>query len=406
MARIRSVFDVLIRTLLFVVAAGAMLLVCGGVAWYAMSGGKIGPASAPVAQTPQPVAERSVPAVPRNTSIEGILLGIYLQVRQGDINRPAGTSDELVTFSIEPGETAASVSAHLAEAGLVADPDLFNLYMRHNQLDASLEAGNYLLRANMTMPEVAQSLQHSTVDEVVFTVPEGWRMEQVAEHLAANEIVNAQEFINYVRQGVTNEGLTTKFPFLEERPPGAPTSLEGFLFPDTYRVPKDSDVETIVQIMLNNFGRRFDQNLREAAAKKGYTVYEVVTLAAIVEREAVIADERPVIASVYLNRLDQGKALESDPTVQYALGYQPAANQWWKTPLPLEDLVGVDSEWNTYLSPGLTPGPICSPGISSIEAVVNPAQTDYIFFYSRGDGSHAFAATWEEHLKNQERYQQ
>jgi len=109
---------------------------------------------------------------------------------------------------------------------------------------------------------------------------------------------------------------------------------------------------------------------------------------------------------VYLNRLAQGKALEADPTVQYALGYQPERKQWWKTPLPLEDLVGVNSEWNTYLRPGLPPGPICSPGLSAIRAVVEPAQTDYLFFYSRGDGSHAFAATWEEHLKNQEQYQQ
>ena len=407
MATIKSVLDTVVRTLLFVVAAGAMLLVCGGVAWYALSGGKIGRAPAPaISATPRPAAARTELAVPRDTSIEGILIGLYMQLRQGDINRPAGQSDELMSFTIASGETAASVSTHLAEAGLIADSDLFNLYMRHHRLDSTLEAGNYLLRANMTMPEVAQSLQHSTVDEVVFTVPEGWRMEQLAEHLQANGIADAQEFITYVRQGVTQEGLTTKFPFLNERPPGAPTSLEGFLFPDTYRVPKDSDVETIVKIMLDNFGRRFDRSLRDAVKEQGKSVYDVVSLAAIVEREAVVPDERPVIASVYLNRLAQGKALESDPTVQYALGYQPDRNQWWKTPLPLEDLVGVDSEWSTYLHPGLTPGPICSPGISAIEAVANPAQTDYLFFYSRGDGSHAFAVTWEEHLKNQEKYQQ
>ena len=158
--------------------------------------------------------------------------------------------------------------------------------------------------------------------------------------------------------------------------------------------------------MLDNFGRRVDKSLQEKIQSQGKTVYEVISLASIVEREAVIPEERPVIASVYLNRLAQGKALESEPTVQYALGYQPDSRQWWKTPLPLEDLVGVDSEWNTYLRPGLPPGPICSPGISAIRAVVEPAQTDYLFFYSRGDGSHAFAATWEEHLRNQAQYQQ
>ncbi len=239
----------------------------------------------------------------------------YLQIRQGDVNRAAGQSDEMVSFVIEQGETAAAVSSNLAQAGLLTDPDLFNLYMRHNQLDSKLEAGNYLLRANMTMPEIAESLQHSTVDEVVFTVPEGWRMEQVAEHLAANDIVDAQEFITFVRQGITQEGLSTKYPFLAERPPGASSSLEGFLFPDTYRVPRDSGVQTIVQVMLDNFGRRFDQRMRDAVKQQNKSIYDVVTLAAIVEREAVIPDERPVIASVYLNRLSQGKALESDPTV-------------------------------------------------------------------------------------------
>jgi UPF0755 protein len=298
------------------------------------------------------------------------------------------------------------VSSHLAQAGLIANSDLFNLYMRYYGLDSTLEAGNYLLRANMAMPEVAESLQHGLVEEMVFTVPEGWRMEQVAEHLQQNGIADAQKFIAYVRQGMTNEDLLAKYPFLADRPAGASPSLEGFIFPDTYRVPKDSDEEAIVKIMLDNFGRRFGKELQEKANAEGKSAYEVVTLASIVEREAVMADERPVIASVYLNRLEQGKALESDPTVQYALGYQPDSKQWWKTPLPLEDLVGVNSEWNTYLQPGLPPGPICSPGISAMQAVVSPAETDYLFFYSKGDGSHAFAQTWEEHLKNQEQYQQ
>ncbi len=409
MARIRAILDTLLRTLVFIVAAGAMLLVCGGVAWYGLSGGKIvrtPPTPVAASRPPQGVADRTEPLQPRNMSIENILLGFYLQLRQGDINRPAGQSDELVSFTIEPGETAAAVSAKLAQAGLIADADLFNLYMRYYGLDSKLEAGNFLLRANLTMPEVAQSLQHGMVEETVFTVPEGWRLEQVAEYLQENGIADAQRFIAYARQGVNNEGLLAKYPFLGDRPPGAPSSLEGFLFPDTYRVPKDADEETIIKIMLDNFGRRVGKELQEKIKSQGKTVYEVISVASIVEREAVIEAERPVIASVYLNRLAQGKALEADPTVQYALGYQPERKQWWKTPLPLEDLVGVNSEWNTYLRPGLPPGPICSPGLSAIRAVVEPAQTDYLFFYSRGDGSHAFAATWEEHLKNQEQYQQ
>lgn len=406
MARIKAILDTLLRTLIFIVAAGAMLLVCGGIVWYGLSGGRImrTPPTPSAATAPEPAVDRTEPLRPRDTSIENILLGFYLQLRRGDIDRPAGESDELVSFTIEPGETAAAVSAKLAQAGLIVDADLFNLYMRYYGLDSKLEAGNFLLRANLTMPEVAQSLQHGMVEETVFTVPEGWRLEQVAEHLHQNGIADVQRFIAYARQGVNNEGLLTKYPFLGNRPPGAPSSLEGFLFPDTYRVPKNADEETIIRIMLDNFGRRVGKELQEKIKSQNRTVYEIISVASIVEREAVIEAERPVIASVYLNRLAQGKALEADPTVQYALGYQPDQKQWWKTPLPLEDLVGVNSEWNTYLRPGLPPGPICSPGLSAIRAVVEPAQTDYIFFVARGDGSHAFAVTWEEHLKNIEQY--
>jgi UPF0755 protein len=401
MKKIRTVLDTFGRMILFVAAAGAMLLVCGGVGVYLLNGGSLGGAGRPVASGGLPVAARSTPLPPQGP--KDILVGFYLQIRQGEVNRAAGTSDTPVTFAIDVGETAASVASHLRDAGLVTDPDLFALYMRHNHLDASLEAGNYVLRANMAMPEIAQSLQHSKVDEVVVTIPEGWRAEQVAEVLAANGLVQAQPFIDYVRQGISNQGLVAKFPFLKDRPPGASTTIEGFLFPDTYRIPAKSDIKTIVDIMLSNFGRRF-KDLQQTIQADGKTPFEIVNLAAIVEREAVIPAERPIIASVYLNRLGQGKALEASPTVQYALGFQPQAKQWWKTPLALEELSSANSEYNTYLHVGLPPGPICSPGISSLDAAVHPAKTDYIFFHSKWDGSHAFAVTWEEHLKNQEKY--
>jgi UPF0755 protein len=401
MRRIGAILDVFGRAIVFVVAAGAMLLVCGGIGMYLLNNGSLGGARLPTPSGPRPVVQ-ATPAPPQGP--KDILVGFYLQLRQGQINRAAGTSDTPVTFAIDQGETAASVAQHLREAGLVTDSDLFALYMRHNGLDSSLEAGNYVLRPNMTMPEIAQSLQHSKVDEVVITIPEGWRAEQVAEVLAANGLVQPQPFIDYVRQGVSNQGLATRFPFLQERPPGASTTVEGFLFPDTYRIPAKSDVKTIVDIMLSNFGHRFNGALQQAVKDQGKTVFEAVNLAAIVEREAVVAEERPIIASVYQNRLNQGKALEASPTVQYALGFQPQAKQWWKTPISLDELSSASSTYNTYLHVGLPPGPICSPGLSSLDAAVHPAKTDYIFFYSKWDGTHAFAVTWEEHLKNQALY--
>jgi UPF0755 protein len=193
--------------------------------------------------------------------------------------------------------------------------------------------------------------------------------------------------------------------FLADRPEGV-TSLEGFLFPDTYEFPSDATARDVIARMLDTFGQRFTPELREQARAQGLTVYQAVTLASIVEREAVLPEERPIIASVFLNRLRAGMHLNADPTVQYALGYQGEGHGWWKRPLLLEDLE-VDSPYNTYRHVGLPPGPICNPGLAALEAVVNPADTRYLYFVANdvaGDGSHVFAETLEEHNANIAKY--
>ena len=138
--------------------------------------------------------------------------------------------------------------------------------------------------------------------------------------------------------------------------------------------------------------------------RHGLDVYQAVILASIVEREAIVEEEMPVIASVFYNRLASGMKLESDPTVQYAMGYQTATKQWWKSPVTLDEYQNVNSPYNTYLKAGLPPGPICSPSLAAIVAVLEPAQTDYLYFLGRGDGSHVFAKTYEEHQQNMLKY--
>ena len=329
------------------------------------------------------------------SSLEAALIELYLRFRQGDIERPASDDPTPVTFVVEPGETAGTIAARLEQLGLVSDGELFRLYIRHRGLDAHLEAGEYQLRANMTMAEIAEALQHGRPEETVVTIPEGWRMEQIAEMLSERTSIDGDEFLALAREG------TFERDFLRDRPEGA--SLEGYLFPDTYRLPAQPSALDLIERMLDNFGRRFTPEMRQAAAERGMTIHEVVTLASIVEREAVIPEERPLIASVFLNRLAKGMTLDADPTVQYALGRQGEA--WWKKPLLYQDLE-VDSPYNTYKNAGLPPGPICNPGLDSIQAVLWPAETDYLYFVATGDGSHAFAETMEEHLRNQERYQQ
>ena len=219
----------------------------------------------------------------------------------------------------------------------------------------------------------------------------------VPEEHREGALHDQEEFILLVRDDAFH------YDFLRDRPAEAPKTLEGFLFPDTYQFALDASAMDIIDRMLRNFDERVTIEMRQQALDRGLTLFQALTLASIIEREAVIPEERPVIASVYLNRIRRGMYLEADPTVQYAKGYDPQTQRWWP-PLALDELRTIDSPFNTFINPGLPPGPICSCGLASIEAVLNPADTEYLFFHARGDGSHAFAKTFEEHLENQAKY--
>jgi UPF0755 protein len=336
-------------------------------------------------------------------TLENTALGLYLRLNQQRMQSPAGTHTGLVAFTIEPGETAATVAGRLQEAGLISDSQLFRLYMRYTGMDALLEAGNFSLSSDMSMLGIAERLQSAQADEIVVTVPEGMRAEEIADMLTASGVVDGAHFLELVRAGADAPGVAG-YTFLDDLPPGV--TLEGFLFPDTYRLLVPAQPEDLLARMLENFDRQVSAEARSAARASGRSLFDVVILASIVEREALLAEEQPIIADVYLNRLEQGMLLRADPTVQYAMGYQPVSGQWWKTPVQLEEYVSVDSPYNTYLYADLPPGPICSPGIGAIEASIYPADTQFIYFVATGDGGHAFAETYEEHEANVERYLQ
>ncbi len=331
------------------------------------------------------------------SSMEKTLVGIYLNLRRDEINLPPSTDQTPLEFSIRAGENGATVAARLERLGVVNDAELFRLLLRYWGVDAQIEAGDYVLRKNMTMSEVARELQHGRLRAKTVTVREGLRAEEVAHLLAGEGLVDQEAFILLVRDDAF------KYDFLRDRPADAPKTLEGFLFPDTYQFPLNITTTAVIDMMLQNFDRRVTIEMRQQALDNGLDLYQALTLASIIEREAVVPEERPIIASVYLNRLRRGMYLEADPTVQYAKGYDPESNRWWPS-LSLEELREVDSPFNTFTHPGLPPGPICSPGLASIEAVLAPADTEYLFFHAKGDGSHAFAETFEEHLENQSRY--
>ncbi len=333
-----------------------------------------------------------------------VALETYIQMHADELQRPAGTDNTPVTFVVQPGETAASVAQRLQEAGLISDAELFRRYLQYKGMDAGLEAGTYTLRQTMTIPEIAEALQTGLRPERVVTIREGLRLEEIAAAVAAQTGIAEADFIALVTRGWRETDLKD-YPFLADLPPG--TTLEGYLFPETYRLPEEMTAYDVVARMLATFDARVTEEIRLGAANQGLTVHQLVTLASLVEREAVVPEERPVIAGVFLNRLRNGWLLNADPTVQYALGYDEKTGKWWRRlyfdELGVNSLADIDHPYNTYRYPGLPPGPICSPGLASIQASAFPAQTDYFYFIAdchKNDGSHLFARTEEEHNAN------
>lgn len=374
------------RLAVFVIAIGAIVVILGAGYW-AFSNQRD--------ETAAEIAVGGGGSVGRSPqTIEEFFLNAYLQTQAQKINSPISNDPSPIPFVVDIGESAQTISSKLVEQGFITDADLFRLFLRYNGLDSSLEAGDYILRRDMNMREIAQTLQKASFEEVVLTIPEGWRAEQIAELLTDQEIMDGPLFLATVRQG-----NSLQHPLLADRPAGA--SYEGYLFPDTYRLPLNGTPEDLIERMVNNMASKLPPNAVDLASAQGYTFYETLTIASIVEREAVVPDERPLIASVYLNRLSQGMPLQADPTVQYAMGYQPAADQWWKTPVLLEEYQAVDSPYNTYIYFGLPPGPIANPGASSINAALQPEASGYIFLMAcGGEGRHLFTADFAEHEQN------
>lgn len=335
----------------------------------------------------------------------------YLADHEAELSVPAAAEGEPLRFVVEPGTPARQIGADLKAAGLILDDRLFEAYVRVNGIATELEAGVYVLSPAMIIPDIAEELQLGLAENVIVTIPEGWRIGQTADYLAAADVFSdtvegvspeAERYEALALQGAAAPEFAN-YSFVQQAPPGA--SLEGYLYPDTYALPATGTQATdLLARQLDTFAGRVVP-LYDSAVLSGttdLTLHEVMTLASIVEREAVVAEERPAIAGVYLNRIRADMALNADPTVQYAMGYQPEADQWWKTPVTLEEYGAVDSPYNTYLYSGLPPGPIASPGLRSIEAVLGPEQHDYLYFVAMPDGSgrHVFATTFEEHQAN------
>ncbi|MCJ7566677.1 MAG: endolytic transglycosylase MltG [Anaerolineales bacterium] len=330
---------------------------------------------------------------PTLTQVQETALGLYLLLNQHALDEQAGPPGTAIDLTVVEGDTASAVIQRLSQAGILDQPNVLRFYLRYRGLDRGIDAGLYNLRGEMTIREIAEALQSSQPIQNSITIPEGWRREQIAQLLSdLNLGIGEIEFLEATKTPPQNIIHTYEIPTL--------STLEGLLFPDTYLIDPDSSAQDFVFTMLANFENRLDPEIHQGFANQGLTVFEGVTLASIVEREAVLPEERTRIAAVFHNRLKLGMPLEADPTVQFALGAQADGN-WWKPALSYDDLE-IDSPYNTYRYAGLPLGPIANPGLDSLRAVAFPDQTDELYFRTLCDGSggHAFAVTFEEHLNN------
>lgn len=324
------------------------------------------------------------------------LLRLQLREQQSELFAPYGEGEGRIRFTIRPGAAAAAIAASLFDAGLIRDKELFLDYARVEGLDRKFEAGVYFLNETLSIADIAHLLTDSSSSHIPFRTLEGARIEEIAALIDSNGLFgfSGDDFLGTVRSGAD---LPPDFADWAGMPAGA--SLEGFLYPDTYQLPPDISPVALRGFLLDTFRDRVGDQLRADALAQGFTIHQIVTLASIVEREAVWREEHDDIAAVYRNRLAINMKLEADPTVQF--GLQGRRDGWWPN-ITRADYRQVASPYNTYLVPGLPPGPIASPGLSAIQAAIYPAESNFFYFRAACDDSHYhnFAVTFDEHLAN------
>ncbi len=301
-------------------------------------------------------------------------------------------STEYIVVEIPAGSSTGDISEILQSHGLIRNNFVFKYMSKKMNYDGKYQAGAYVLGYSMSMTDIMNMMYKGEVSDnntIRFTIPEGYTLQDTANALQNKGLMDAETFLSETKNGEFS------YDFLEDIPHG-PNRLEGFLFPDTYEVYVDSTPHEIIDKMLSRFDELFTEEFYNRANELGYSVKDIVTLASIIEREALLDSERTVVSSVFHNRLNIDMALQSCATVQYILGEA-------KPNLSIAD-TKIESPYNTYLHRGLPPGPIASPGLASLQAALYPADTNYMYFVAKGDGSHAFAETYGEFLKYKNQY--
>jgi UPF0755 protein len=299
---------------------------------------------------------------------------------------PALASAPPVIFDVRPGASLGEVARDLESRGLIRNAVGFKLLARYRELDGALQVGEYEISAELAPGEILARIVEGRVVVYEVVIPEGLTASQIALRVEAAGLASAADFSAFASDSESAGSLGIEG-----------SNLEGYLFPETYRLPRGLGARGVAKVFVDQFFQVWREIEPEAQSQK-LSMLEVVTLASIVEKETAAPEERPLIASVFRNRLKRGMRLETDPTVIYGIPD-------FDGNLRRRDLENADNPYNTYQIPGLPPGPIANPGADALRAVVNPAESEYLFFVSRNDGTHFFSKTYAEHDRAVDRYQ-
>jgi len=305
----------------------------------------------------------------------------YLEELTSPINSKSVSEYEVL---IRPGASSSQIANLLADKGLIRHPLLFKALVRFRGAESDLKTGYYNLSTGMSIDQMIDKIVNGKVITQEFTIPEGFTVEEIAQEITKQFTFSKKEFLQTARgfkfgQAVKNEGR--KY------------NVEGYLFPETYQVPKGTNPKGIIKVMLEEFKAELDERIISKIEDSGLTLDEVITIASLIEAEAKYDVERRLISSVIHNRLDKNMALQIDATIQYILPEH-------KSKILYSDLA-IESPYNTYQHVGLPPGPINNPGLDSIKAALNPKETNYLYYFALDDGSHKFSKTYREHLRLQ-----
>lgn len=285
-------------------------------------------------------------------------------------------STEVSTFTINSGESVKSIVSRLSDEKLISSPTVFFILIKLKGIEKNLQAGEFRLSKSMPADVIAEELMHGTKDTWI-TIIEGWRSEEVAAEVSHLFNIPESEFLKYAK--------------------------EGYLFPDTYSIPRDATASALVDFFVSNFYKKVTPEMLQQLAKQKKSLDDTVILASIVEREGKSSADKPIIAGILINRLNNEIPLQADATLQYVLGYQPHEKTWWKKDLYNNDK-DIDSKYNTYKYTGLPPKPISNPGLDSIKAVIYPQMTNYFYYLHDANGNIHYAVTLDEHNKNIQKY--